>query len=56
MMEDCLQQLLTFTLCALFQLCTSLAEEFDTIRAEYWQYTSRTMASKYGKESTTEAS
>ncbi|XP_060069526.1 protein farnesyltransferase/geranylgeranyltransferase type-1 subunit alpha-like [Ylistrum balloti] len=29
-------------------LCKSLAEEFDTIRSEYWNYVSRVLSTKYG--------
>lgn len=39
---------------SIWQLCKALAEEFDTIRAEYWQYVSRTLATKYGKEAPSE--
>ncbi|XP_025093432.1 protein farnesyltransferase/geranylgeranyltransferase type-1 subunit alpha-like [Pomacea canaliculata] len=42
------------TLDKALKLCKALAEEFDTIRAEYWQYVSRTLATKYGKEAPSE--
>ncbi|GFR87323.1 protein farnesyltransferase/ geranylgeranyltransferase type-1 subunit alpha [Elysia marginata] len=32
------------------QLCNELAEECDTLRREYWQYMSRSLASKYGTD------
>ena len=32
----------------LFQLCLSLAQEYDQIRGEYWNYVNRTLSSKYG--------
>lgn len=34
----------------LLQLCRSLAEEYDTIRSEYWNFLSRILSSKYGSE------
>ena len=35
----------------LFQLCLSLAREYDEIRSEYWNYVNRTLSSKYGTKS-----
>ncbi len=32
------------------QLCKELAEEFDKIREEYWNYISRSLLLKYGSE------
>ncbi|ESO99064.1 hypothetical protein LOTGIDRAFT_201479 [Lottia gigantea] len=34
------------------ELCTSLADEYDTIRREYWRYVSQSLATTYGKEVT----
>ncbi|XP_071169555.1 protein farnesyltransferase/geranylgeranyltransferase type-1 subunit alpha-like [Mytilus edulis] len=34
------------------QMCTSLADEFDTIRSEYWNYVSRVLSNKYGQSTT----
>ncbi|KAL5022414.1 hypothetical protein ScPMuIL_001569 [Solemya velum] len=31
------------------QLCKSLADEYDTIRREYWNYVARVLSSRYGK-------
>lgn len=39
-----------------FQMCTSLADEFDTIRREYWNYVSRVLTSKFGQSTTEENS
>lgn len=33
-------------------MCTSLADEFDTIRSEYWNYVSRVLSNKYGQSTT----
>ncbi|XP_076464343.1 protein farnesyltransferase/geranylgeranyltransferase type-1 subunit alpha-like [Babylonia areolata] len=38
------------------QLCGALSDEHDIIRREYWQYMSRNLASKYGKEMPSEMS
>ncbi len=40
------------TSCLIFQLCKELAEEFDKIREEYWNYISRSLLLKYGSEAT----
>lgn len=37
------------------ELCTALGDEHDIIRREYWQYMSRSLASKYGTEMPSEA-
>ena len=42
----CLRKLLLI----LFQLCLSLAQEYDQIRSEYWNYVNRTLSSKYGSK------
>nr|XP_034330333.1 protein farnesyltransferase/geranylgeranyltransferase type-1 subunit alpha [Crassostrea gigas] len=37
-------------------LCRSLAEEYDTIRSEYWNFLSRILSSKYGSENAVQTS
>ena len=32
------------------QLCTELADKHDTLRSEYWQYTTRSLQSKFGAD------
>ena len=32
----------------MFQFCSQLENEIDTIRSEYWKYISRTLTNKYG--------